>query len=171
MKVWVEDKRRMRAPTCQMQPQTQLIRTNYGPQPTVNRRRLPTKKRTQPLMCVNQKAHSQLVPWATDIHTRGIHFLPNRAEIALVVLCFNCGLRLIWPKGKCSNNGRDRHKKQRSSQKHAGTPTHQATHTHTQQTHSCWKQSYVRVSGRGHFYLQVGDGRSEIICYLHICQK
>lgn len=32
------------------------------------------------------------------------------------------------------------------------------------------KQIYAGEDQR-HFYLQVGDGSSEIICYLHICQK
>jgi len=30
--------------------------------------------------------------------------LDNKSKVALVFLCFNCGLRLIWPKGKCSQN-------------------------------------------------------------------
>lgn len=44
--------------------------------------------------------------------------------------------------------------------------THNYTHPYT--------HSYAHIhtqTGRDHFYLQVGDGKSEIICYLHICQE
>lgn len=47
--------------------------------------------------------------------------------MALVVLCFNCGLRLIWPKGEML--GHDRHKAQGTKNK--GKQTCWCAHPHT----------------------------------------
>jgi len=69
----------------------------------------------------------------------------NKSKIALAFLCFNCGLRLIWPEGECS-------------------------HT-TAMTGAKTKANKYAGEDQRHFYLQVGDGSFEIICYLHICQK
>jgi len=77
--------------------------------------------------------------------------LDNKSKVALVFLCFNCGLRLIWPKGKCSQN----------------TTAMTGAKNKGKQTYGWW----WCCEEEEHFYLQVGDGRSEIICYLHICQK